>query len=198
MRKYLLLFLLCGAIACKNQKITADSPERYYLENLAQVISEGRLEKVYPDARVIEGTDDFEEGTVTRSYSILFPNTPEEIVVIWQDEQQEDFQEIRFSGTGRWKSKKGIGTNTTYEELLALNKGPVKVFGFGWDYSGAVDWNKGELDDTGLHLFMAPKNAPPNSFYGDHVLEATPEQFRRLGLTVDTIVLVHPEEINKE
>ena len=198
MQKYLLLFLLFGAVACKNQKITADSPERYYLESLAQVISEGNLEKIYPDAEIIEGTDAFEEGTVTRPYSILFPNTPEEILIIWQDAQKKKFQEIRFSGTGRWKSKKGIGADTTYEELLALNKAPLKVYGFGWDYSGAVDWNKGELENSGLRVFLAPEQGPPNEFYGDHVLKASPEQFRRLGVTVDTIVLMHPEAVNKE
>lgn len=198
MRKFLLLFLLIVTIGCKNQRITADSPEKYHLENLALVIAEGDIEKVYPDAYPIEGTDEFEEGTVSKKYSILYPNTPEEILIVWKNERKKDFQEIRFSGTGRWKSEKGIAAGTTYKELLALNKAPLKVFGFGWDYSGAVDWNDGEFENSGLRVFMAPKNAPPNAFYGDHVLEASPEQLERLGLHVETIVLVHPKTINKE
>lgn len=188
MRKIIFLFLLMGIVACKSRNISADSAEKFKVENLADVISQNNMEQVYPEANMTEGTDFFEEGTVERPYSILYPNTPDEILVIWADDARSKVHQIRFENNGRWKSATGIKIGTGYAELEKMN-GPFKFYGFGWDYSGAVDWNGGKLANSNVRVFLAPTNTPNTKFYGDQIIEASREEIEELNLTVKTILL---------
>lgn len=188
MRKLLLLFICFGIISCKSRKLTAESEEKYELENLSEVISRDRIDEIYPDANIAEGTDLFEEGTVERPYTILYPNTDDEILIVWQDESRQTPEQIYVDREGRWRSKKGIKVGTSYEELEEINNGPIKFYGFGWDYSGAVDWNEGKMADSNVQVFLAPENAPPQSFYGDQIIEEDPEKIINLHLKVRAIV----------
>ena len=71
--------------------------------------------------------------------------------------------------------------------------GPIKFYGFGWDYSGAVDWSNGKFADSDIRVFLAPKGTPPNKFYGDGVIEATEEEIAALELSVQAIMFQKPE-----
>ncbi|MGB7784749.1 MAG: hypothetical protein WBL27_01490 [Salinimicrobium sp.] len=188
MRKLLLLFACFGIISCKSHKLTAESEEKYQLENLSEVISRKNIDNIYPDANIAEGTDLFEEGTVERPYTILYPHTKDEILIVWQDASRSTPEQIYVDREGRWSSKKGIKVGTSYEELEEINNGPIKFYGFGWDYSGAVDWNEGKMADSDVQVFLAPENAPPQSFYGDHIIEEDPEKIINLHLKVRAIV----------
>lgn len=187
MRKLLLLFIAFGIFSCKSHRLTADSAEKFQLENLSKVISRDNIDEIYPDANLAEGTDLFEEGSVERPYTILYPNTSDELLIVWQDETRTTPQQIFVDREGRWVSKKGIKVGTSYEELEEIN-GPIKFYGFGWDYSGAVDWNDGKMEGTNIQVFLAPKDAPPQSFYGDHIIEEDPEKIINLQLKVRAIV----------
>lgn len=189
MRKLFLLLLIFSSVACGSRKITADSAEKYEVENLAKVISQNNLREVYPDAQIAEGVDLFEEGTIERPYSILYPETPDQLLIIWQDKTRNQPYQIYIEDEGKWRSKSGIEVGTTYEELEEINNGPIKFYGFGWDYSGAVDWNDGKMADSNLRVFLAPVNAPPQSFYGDQIIEADPEEILNLNLMVRAIVV---------
>lgn len=173
MRKILLLSLLFSITACKSKRLTADSPEKYEIEKLAQVISKNDLEKVYPDAEIAEGVDFFEEGTVEKAYTILYPETQDEILLIWNDRNRTQLFQIFYKNDGRWKSNKGIEIGTPYEDLVEINGGPIDVYGFGWDYSGAVDWKDGKMADSKVRVFLEPQNAPPKRFYGDHIIDSS-------------------------
>lgn len=188
MRKILALILLFGLVACKSKKLTADSPEKFQIERLAESLSGDNLQTIYPDAVITEGRDVFEEGTLERPYSILYPDTPDEILVIWQDERRDDIYQIYFENEGRWRSQSGIGIGTGYEELVGINEGPIDVYGFGWDYSGAVDFKDGKLADSNVRVFLSPVNTPPEKFYGDKIIEATPEEIQDLNLKVRALV----------
>ncbi|GAB2763813.1 hypothetical protein [Salinimicrobium soli] len=189
MRKILFLTLLLSIVACKSRK-TGDASEKYQLENLATVISKGDLQKAFPDARIAEGVDLFEEGTVEMAYSVLYPETKDELLVLWKDKDRKKVYQIYCENDGRWTSKEGIKIgSTSYDDLLALNNGPIDVYGFGWDYSGAVDWKDGKLAKSNIRVFLEPVNAPPQSFYGDHILDSKlVEEIRNLDLRVRAIV----------
>ena len=192
MRKLLLLALILSFASCKSRKLTADSPQRFVLEDLAKISSSQDLNRIYPNANKKEGTDLFEEGTVERAYTILFPDTPNEILITWNDPNRSTIHSLRVEEPGDWKSRKGIRIGTTYEELVKMN-GPLKFYGFGWDYSGAVDWNNGKFSDTNIRVFLAPKNTPPNKFYGDRIIEASEEEIDALDLSVQAIMYQKPE-----
>src|SRR5690606_6618208 len=127
----------------------------------------------------------FEEGTIERAYSILYQNTPNELMVVWQNDK---VYTVMVSKKGNWKSKTGITIGMTYEELLRLNKKPVLIYGFGWDYSGAVDWNGGKMEKTGLQVFLSPTGKIPEKFYGDQIINPTEEELKVLDLEVGNIL----------
>lgn len=188
MKKILILSLILLAAGCKSGKITADSPEKYDVESLAKVLTQKNLQEIYPDAQIAEGVDLFEEGTVERPYSILYPNTQDQVLIIWDDTARSQLRQIHFEGDGRWRSNTGIEIGTTYDDLVAMNGGPIDVYGFGWDYSGAVDFKDGKLEETNVRVFLAPENAPPKSFYGDHIIDSDlVEEIKNLNLKVRAI-----------
>ena len=189
MRKLLILAFVILLAGCKSRKLSSDSSEKFRMENLAQVISKNDLKKIYPEAEISEGIDLFEEGTVERAYSILYPDTDNELLIIWDDKAQNRPHQIYVEKEGRWKTGEGIEIGTSYEELVKINKGAIDFYGFGWDYSGAVDWKDGKMKDSNIRVFLAPVAAPPKSFYGDHVIEANPEDIINLDLKVRAIIL---------
>lgn len=187
-----MLALILTFASCKSRKLTADSPQRFIIENLAEISSSQELDRIYPNSRKQEGTDLFEEGTVERAYSVLYPDTPNQILITWSNPNRSQIHSIRVEQPGDWKSKAGIRIGTTYEELVKMN-GPLKFYGFGWDYSGAVDWDNGKFADTDIRVFLAPKNTPPNKFYGDGVIEASEEEIEALNLSVQAIMFQKSE-----
>lgn len=191
MRKILLfLSLLLVVSACKSKK--QETADRYIIENLAEIATVEKIKEIYPDARTTEGTDMFEEGTVQRAYNILYPDSPDEVLLTWKDNNRTRLHNIRVENEGRWKSKNGIEIGTTYKELEALNEAPVLFYGFGWDYSGAVDWNGGKLADSNVRIFLTPSEDPPNKFYGDQIIQASEEEIEELELTVSAILYRQP------
>ncbi|WP_029037571.1 hypothetical protein [Salinimicrobium xinjiangense] len=189
MRKVLILGLILLAAGCKSRKITSNSPEKFQLENLEGIIADNNLKEIFPEARIAEGIDLFEEGTVELPYSILYPETADQLLIIWEDESRTRPYQLYFDNEGKWSTKNGIKVGTTYEELERINNGPIKFYGFGWDYSGAVDWNDGKLADSNIRVFLAPVNAPPQRFYGDQIIEADPEDILNLNLRVRAVML---------
>ena len=189
MKKLLILGLIILASGCKSRKLTADSAEKYELENLVEVISKNNLQEIYPEAEIAEGIDLFDEGTVERAYSILYPNTDDELLIIWDDKTVNRPHQIYVEKDGRWKTKEGIEVGTTYEDLKAINEGAIDFYGFGWDYSGAVDWKDGKMKDSNVRVFLAPVAAPPKSFYSDQIIEADPEDIINLDLKVRAIII---------
>lgn len=192
MRKLLLLALILTFVSCKSKKLTADSPQRFVIENLAQISSAEDLRRIYPNAEMKEGSDLFEEGTVERAYTILYPDTGNEVLITWKDQGRTEIHSIRVENEGDWRSRAGIEIGTPYKTLVEMN-GPIKFYGFGWDYSGAVDWNNGKFADSDIRVFLAPKGTPPNKFYGDGVIEATEEEIAALKLSVQAIMFQKPE-----
>lgn len=188
MRNFLIVGLFFVIAGCKSSMITANSPEKYIIENLAEIASEENLNKIYPEAEIVQGASVFEEGTVERAYTILYPDTPNEVLITWKDENRNNLHRIKVDENGSWKSKNGINIGTTYAELVDLNNGPISFYGFGWDYSGAVDWENGAMADSKIRVFLAPKNDPPNKFYGDGKILASEEEVEELELSVKTIM----------
>lgn len=188
MRNLLVLVLILPFVACKSKKVSADSPDKFVVERLAEVASGETLKSLFPEAEFSEGTSMFEEATVERAFTILFPDTPNEALLTWKDPARTELHNVRIEKDGDWKSETGIEIGTTLNELEELNGKAVKFYGFGWDYSGAVDWNGGKLADTNIRVFLAPADTPPNKFYGDHIIEATEEEIENLDLKVRTIL----------
>jgi len=191
MKKLILIGVLCVLISCKGKKHTTEvttSPKNFEVERLAKTNSTDALQRNYPDANLKEGVGLFEEGTVERAYTILYPNTKNEIHIIWETPERKSVYQVYFSKDGDWKSEKAIAIGTTYVELIARNGKPIKVYGFGWDYSGAVDWNGGKLENSKLQVFLKPATTPKPKFYGDGIITPNEAELKELNLTVGQII----------
>lgn len=194
MRPLLLLSCIFLLISCKSKQLTANSPEKYDLEVLAQVISDGKLDEIYPGANKTEGTEWFEEGTEERSYTILYPQTPDNCLIVWADKDRSKLHQIYVEKESRWRSNTGIRVGSTYDELEEINGGPIKFYGFGWDHSGAVDWNNGGLANSKIRVFLAPQIAPPKDFYTDQMITTTDDEIDAMKLRVRAILFQEPTE----
>lgn len=188
MKRLTILVLLIGVISCKSTKSTNTSTEDPFLvENLA-AYNIDEIKQKHPDANIKEDVGMFEEGTEEYPYCILYPNTPDELHITWANEKRTKINDIRFTEAGKWKSREGIKPGTTYDELNKLNEKQISFYGFGWDYSGAVVWNEGRLENSNLRVFLAPGNGPENRFYGDYIIDATEEEIQNLNLKVQTVI----------
>lgn len=188
MKKIILLIIILGVVSCKGPKQTSiRTTDLFVVENLAKMTSED-IRKNYTDTSINEDIGMFEEGTEERPYTTLYADTPDEIQITWADAQRTRIYDIRFTGEGRWRSNTGIKVGTTYEELNRINEKEISFYGFGWDYSGAVVWNDGKLEQTRIFAFLEPNTSIPNNFYGDQVIKASSEEIAALGLRVSTIL----------
>lgn len=188
MKKLLILAIIIVFASCKSKKQpTETTGPDFLIENLVGLTSE-EIKQTYPGATVKEDVGMFEEGTVERPYSILYPDTPEEIHITWKDNGRTKINDIRFTEGGKWRSASGIEIGTTYDELNQINGKKIDFYGFGWDYSGAVVWNEGKLEDSNLRIFLAPEHEPQGKYIGDHVIKASPGEIANMNLKVQTII----------
>lgn len=190
MKKLILLFVILGTVSCKSTKQTTTptvSKDNFIVENLLELNAE-EIRKKYSDANIKEDAGMFDEGTEELHYTILYGDTPNEIQITWKDAGRTEINDIRFTTAGKWQSSTGIKIGTTYDELNSLNEKPVSFYGFGWDYSGAVMWNDGKMENSSLRVFLAPEKEPQPKYYGDHIIKASPEEIKNMNLKVQTII----------
>lgn len=193
MNKFLFIVILCLVVSCKGKKSVSDvsskpATETFIIEDIIKNPTPEALKKRYPNADLREDIGLFEEGTAERAYTILYPGTKNEIHLIWETIERKDLYQVVFSKNGDWVSSLGIGVGTSYAELVERNGKPIKVYGFGWDYSGAVDWNGGKLQKSNLRLFLKPAIEPNPKFYTDAIIEPTQGEIDQLDLRVGNII----------
>ncbi len=197
MKKLILLICIITFASCKSSKPSGSSEDvisaensakadRFFIENLSEMNS-AAINATYPEANIKEDVGMFDEGTEERAYTILYPDSPDEIHITWEDTGKNNIYDIRFSEGGKWRSSTGLKVGTTYNELNELNEKEVSFYGFGWDYSGAVNWNDGKMENSNLFVFLEAKNIP-GKFYGDQVIKASPEEIALMDLKVKTIM----------
>lgn len=188
MRKVFIFIGMMTLVACGPRKASFDESEKFTVENLGKM-THSQIQDFYSEADIEEGTDMMEEGTVERAYTVLYPDTPDELLITWKDEDRTEIEKIHFSGDGKWTTENGIKVGTSYDALNKLNGKPISFYGFGWDYSGAVVWNGGKFEKSGLHVFLAPEAGNVQDYYGDHIIKATPKEIEDLDLKVASIML---------
>ena len=188
MRTIFYLLALISIVACNSsKKVATASSNSFYVEDLLKLNSD-ELKKTFPTETFKEDVGLFEEGTEERAYTVISPNTPDELHITWKDKNRTQIEDIRIDSNGKWKSKTAIKIGSTYDELTQMNKKPISFYGFGWDYSGATLWNDGELEKSNIHVFLAPEKEPKNKFYGDHIVKPTPDEIKEMDLKVKAIL----------
>lgn len=131
--------------------------------------------------------------------TVLFPGTPDEVSVTWQDEARTRPAVVRVERDGgSWRTSDGVGVGTTLPELVEANGGPLVFLGFGWDYGGRVsDWLGGRLgperegDPAPLivaldapALAALPAEAPQMEFMGEAPVRSDDPDLAQLDVRV--------------
>lgn len=141
-----------------------------YAEDLLSLSSHEYLAAVYGDANVKKDFFYFSDEEVNKC-SVLFPNTPMQVIFIWKDEaSRRDIDFILLGGQLRaqssagydrpvvqntWQSKQGIQSGMSLKELYGLNDNDIQIYSWGSDRPGVVDaTTKGNLNFKKLSLVL--------------------------------------------
>lgn len=86
--------------------------------------------------------------------TIIFPNTNNELMIYWQNEDFETIRQITISKPGgQWQTSNGIYIGQPIKEVTRINGSPFNLTGFQWDYAGkTLNWQGGTLSP---HLTLA-------------------------------------------
>lgn len=188
MRKFFYFSAILLIVSCNSSKnATTSSPKELFVEDLLVMNSE-EIQNLFPSESITEDVGLLPEGNEKRAFTVIFPNTPDEINITWKEMNRNQIDDIRLNTNGKWKSRTGIQIGTTYDELTNMNKKPISFYGFGWDYSGAVQWNEGKLEKSKVFVFLASDREPKNKFYGDQIVKATAEEIKEMNLKVKAIL----------
>ena len=96
----------------------------------------------------------------SRPGTLVFPDSPAEVEVLWHSPRQRCPETVIVRGAGTtWSTERGVKVSAPLQMVAAENGGPFMLVGFEWDYGGTVtDWLGGELEGLALR-FRLPADA---------------------------------------
>ena len=132
------------------------------------------------------------EGEYTAA-TIVFPNSPNELIVEWQEGlEYKKLSRIRIEqANAKWKTEEGIKIGTTLDELIEINGKDFKFYGFDWDYGGTTnDWEGGNVNPQ-LAVFLDTKNpeGAPQELAGDGLFSSSNPKAKEANLEVVGFVI---------
>ncbi|GAA4333313.1 hypothetical protein [Flaviaesturariibacter amylovorans] len=118
----------------------------------------------------------------TNKCSVIFPNTPREVIFIWDDET--NYRNVSFliigghvltHGTAGynnqitenvWRSKQGVFAGMKLQELQELNGGQLSFYGWNSERAGMLaENNRGKIDFNRLGMVLSCLNCVNNPAY---------------------------------
>lgn len=164
----------------------------FILDSLLKFDSEAALKAAFGDS-VKSSRGYLPEGEGTYPNTLLFPETGNEVVFVWDDTillSKLSFIRIRGARSD-WQTAEGIKLGTTLKELEKLNGKPFSFYGFGWDYSGFVNWQEGTLQKRKIGAqLMLPGETVPKEFealLGDQEMKSSDALAQKANPVVDGI-----------
>lgn len=167
------LFLTLAACAGDTGDSHADSADSLQLDDQQPEVEAGFNTTIVADERVgditaatgpedlrrIYGAQHVTDTSVyvgegfSRPGAMVFPGTPDQVEIIWLENEQRP-ELVRIAGAaGRWKTSTGVTVGMPLDEVVRINGAEFKFYGFDWDYGGTVsDWQGGELQGLGVRL----------------------------------------------
>ncbi len=148
--------------------------------------------EAYGKENVIREEVGIGEGEMVAA-SIVFPDSPDELIVEWQDGYEyKKLNRIRIEQKGaKWETEEGIKIGTTLDELLKINGKDFNFYGFDWDYGGvANEWEGGKINSQ-LTVVLSPKdpNAAIPELAGDGTFSSSNPKAKEARLEVIAFVI---------
>ena len=122
---------------------------------IGAAMTEKDLIQIFGEEKVIRGAIPVGEGETIEG-TVVFPNSPDELHVLWQDESFSKIESIGITKPDNtWKTQEGVRFGTNLEQLATVNGQPITFAGFEWDYAGNItNFNGGHFDAKGLGLSL--------------------------------------------
>lgn len=136
------------------------------------------------------GESEWVQGT------IIYPNTKNELLIYWQNEDFKTIRQIMISKPGgQWQTLSGIHIGQSIKEVTTLNGAPFNLTGFQWDYAGkTLNWQGGKLSP---HLTLAFDYNGDISIYpfliGDKVISSDNSSLLKVDPRVRQIIVTITE-----
>ncbi|RYZ23954.1 MAG: hypothetical protein EOO16_03065 [Chitinophagaceae bacterium] len=189
--------------------------EIQFAEDLLPLKSHEYLLSTFGPQNVVRDVFHYTE-TDTNRCSVLFPNTPREVIFIWEDET--NYRDVSFliiggnmltNGTARnasmmtsneWQSKQGVYAGMKLEELQALNQGKVSFHGFSSEKPGMLtNTSGGKLDFDRLGIVLSCLNCANSntSAAKQNVVDSEAAMQEERKVYVSSIIII-PEKEKKQ
>lgn len=130
-----------------------------------------------------------EEGEDVGISYTLFPNTENEVIVRFGDNQcLAEFHNSR----SKWILPYGLKIGMSLSDLIKVNSRSIKFYGFEWDYAGEIDdWNNGELANKNINISLSADDNAENyiDFMGSKIFSSNDSGINKLDLHVASISL---------
>jgi hypothetical protein len=184
--------------------------EIVYAEDLLPLKSHEYLEATFGAANVTRDVFHYTESDTNRC-SVLFPNTPREVIFIWEDET--NYRDVSFliiggnmltNGTARnstmvsaneWQSKQGVYAGMKLEELQELNKGKLNFHGFNTEQPGMLTKNnQGKLDFNHLGVVLSCLNCVNNKVMERQTVDSDTAMQEERKVYVSSIIIIPDKE----
>ncbi len=189
-----------------------DIPKRkdiYYAEDLMSLTSHEQLVTTFGNSNVKQDLFYYSEKE-TNKCSILFPNSPNEVIFIWNDEA--NYSNLGFILIGgnsptetsfnfnqqikhnTWRSKQGIFSGMNLKELQELNKKDISFYGWQMEQAGMLTQeNHGEIDFNRLRVVLNCLNCS-NSKDVKQVVSSSDELRADKKIYVSSLIVIPPKE----
>jgi hypothetical protein len=159
-----------------------------YVEDLLNIKSHEALVNLFGASNVTQDIFRFSESEVNKC-SVLFPNTPREVIFIWEDEN--NYRKISFlligkhaetSGTAdftrqvmqnEWHSKQGVFQGMTLQELQQLNGITMQFYDWNSEQPGVLaSTNQGKIDFKKLGIVLSCLNCSGSRAYNTSLISS--------------------------
>lgn len=127
--------------------------------------------------------------------SIVFPDTPNELEVIWSQEKgqlQRPKKIIIDEDSSDWRINDNLRIGMTLDELEIVNGRSFTFAGFGWDYGGrSISWEDGNISEEIKVGLTITDNQDLEGIMGDDVqLTSGDSKVDQLDLKVTEILIL--------
>lgn len=133
------------------------------------------LIKIFGKDRLTIDTVYEAEGTVATLATFIDREKPSEIIVLWDEKKHlTKIDRIQvWNPQSPFKTADGLHVGSSLAEVEKMNGKTIAFQGFGWDYGGGANFQKGKLDNGKLSLllelmlFLESNNEKTQHLYGE-------------------------------
>jgi hypothetical protein len=182
----------------------------HYAEDLLILDSHENIAALFGKYNVVKDVFVHSDGR-TKKCSVLFPNSTNEVVFIWEDEvNYKSVAVIRIGGSphtkgsekynsaigqSSWTSNQGIYVGMSLKELEQKNEAELEFYGWDWNTGGTVVSSKnGKIDLKKISFILSCFNCDGPKYKSNKVNSSTTalEEDKRIHLS--TMVLLPPKD----